>query len=127
MTKKKGFHIFLDTTNRILRIWVWGFWDVTEAQEFKEALRIKDTEINGSSKEWYLLMDLSESITPSQEVHNIMHAGLASLDRQRIRKRAILAGRSIAHFQALRQAQDTNLTVYSYFRSEDEAVRWLLN
>jgi hypothetical protein len=126
-TKRKGFHIVLDTTSRIVRIWAWGLWDVTVAQEFKEALHLKGQEINGSSKEWYLLMDLTACFTPPQEVRNLMLAGLTALDGQQIQKRAILAGRSIALFQVLRQTQDTHWPVYSYFRSEDEAVRWLID
>jgi len=124
---KRGFEISLDHARNIVKVRIWGFWDVELARKFEKEFKEKVTAVKTSGKDWYILMDLIASLTQSQEVQKIISKGLTFLKDQRPKKRAILADKSIILFQAETLAQDTYPQIYSYFQAEDNAIRWLLN
>jgi len=128
MTKKnKGFQISIDTTKHVLKIRLWGHWDVELGKEYLKELQEQIKNVNEKEKDWYLLMDLTEYLPQSQEIQNIIAEGLAILKEDKVEKRAILVHETIIQIPTETLSGKTRLQVYSYFQSEDDAVQWLLN
>ena len=124
--KKNGFEISVDQAWAFLTIRVWGFWDRELARQFKQACQAKVKEFDGENKNWQVLIDFMNSPVQLPEVLEIIREGLQLLKDQRIHKKAVLVKNSITHFQADTLFRGNGLQIYSYFRSEQDALQWLL-
>jgi serine/threonine-protein kinase len=129
MTEKyKGFRISLDATINVLKIRLWGYWDVELGKEYLRELKAQLNKVSKNErKDWYLLMDLTEYRPQSKEILHMIGEGLALLKEGKIEKRAILVLGSIIQLPREHLAQEAGSQIYSYFRSEDDAVQWLLD
>jgi hypothetical protein len=125
--QNKGFQISLDTARNILKIRLWGLWNVEMGKKYAEKLKEQIKSLNKKEEDWHLLMDLVEYSPQSQETQNIISEGLAFLKDYKIRKRAILIHRTPLQFPEQSLSQKIMLPIYSYFKSEDDAIRWLLD
>lgn len=123
----KGFYISLDAARNILKISLWGCWDVEVGKKYTEKLKKQIKNLNKKEENWHLLMDLIEYSPQSQEIQNMIREGLAFLNDYKIRKRAILIHGLPLQFSAQSLSQKIILPIYSYFKSEDDAIRWLLD
>ena len=122
--QKKGFEISFDPEKTLLKIRVWGFWDRELAQRFREGCKAKVNEINREGAQWQVLIDLTASCDQLQEIQEIINEGIEFLKTHM--KQAILVNNSITHFQMGHLFRTDGLQVSSYFKSEHDALRWLL-
>lgn len=122
--QKKGFEISFDPGKALLKIRVWGFWDRELAQRFREGCKAKVKEINREGAQWQILIDVTASCNQLQEIQEIINEGIEFLKTQK--KQAILVNNSITYFQMGRLFQPDGLQISSYFKSEHDALRWLL-
>lgn len=125
--QEQGFHISVDGTKAIVKIRFWGFWDMELAEQYRKKFEEQIRKINASEKEWYLLIDVMNYPSQLPEVQHIIDEGLALLEAHNIAKRAILVNGAITRFQTEALTGGTGIHIYSYFRTEDDAIRWLLN
>ena len=55
----RGFKISFDPIKSLLRVRIWGFWDVELAQKYEKAFMEKVEEFCRQGKAWYVFMDLT--------------------------------------------------------------------
>jgi hypothetical protein len=125
--KAKGYDIFFDQKSSILRFRFWGFWDAVLSERFKAELQKKVGEIRAKQQEWYVLADLREYSAQSQAVQKSLREAMSFLKEKGMKKTARVVNRTLTQLQIDRLSQEQGLTEYAFFRSEDEAIRWLLS
>jgi hypothetical protein len=69
---QKGFEISFDPERRILKVRVWGDWDMQLAKKFGSILREKIAEICKSEKVWYGLADFTDFFPLSETVESLL-------------------------------------------------------
>jgi len=123
----KGFEIVLDIRQHILRVRVWGAWDVGFVKKYKSALREKIEEIREGDKEWYALVDFTGFYPRSEEVQDMMCDQIATAGEQGMKKIACLGEESVSQLRLNKLFLTSNLQMSSFAESEEEAIQWLLN
>lgn len=123
----EGFQIALDQAKGIVKIRLWGFWDTKLAEEYRKTFQEQIADISANEKEWHLLIDITEYPSQLPEIQHIISEGLALLEHHNIIKRAILVNGAITPLEAKSLGRGGGAYIYSYFRSEEDAVRWLLS
>lgn len=124
--KNKGFHISIDTTKNVIKIRLWGQWDVELGKEYLKELKKQIKGVNENKNDWFLLMDLTEYLPQSQKIQSIIGEGLVLLKADKFKKKAVLVDGKIIHLPIESLSREPRLQIYCYFQSEDDAVQWLL-
>lgn len=123
--KKKGFQVEIDYPRAILRVKVWGFWTVDDAKAYVEAFRQKAALLVGEP--WYVLADISEFAAQKPEVSAFVEQTMAfAVDNGMVRA-ANLVDSALGKMQIARLSQATGLPEFSFFQSEQDAIRWLIS
>jgi hypothetical protein len=125
--KVKGYEIFFDQKSLMLRLRLWGFWDAALGERFKVELQKKVGEIRAKHQEWYVLGDLREYPAQSQAVQKSLYEAMSCLQEHGMKKAARVVSTAISQLQIDRLSREQGLPEYAFFRSEDEAIRWLLS
>jgi len=125
--KEEGFKISLDDARAILKVQVWGLWGMNLAEQYRKKFEEQNEKIKTSEKEWHLLIDVTEYPPQLPEIQSIINDGLVLLEDHKIKKRAILVNGTITQLQTESLTSGAGIYIYSYFRSESDAVRWLLS
>jgi len=121
-----GFDISYDDSINIVTLRLSGFWDMELGEKFEREFQEKVREVHANGKEWHLLLNLTRCPPQLQEVQNIVSRAMIFAKEAGMQKKAILVDGSIAPFQVDKLIQDPELQINFYFRSEDDAIRWLL-
>jgi len=124
--KEYRFEITTDLVRRILRLKVWGFWTVDEAQAYWEAFQYRVRPLLAGP--WYVLADIS-NFGPQKDDVNAIVAKTMDFARENGMVRAanlVLVDAALAKMLIARLSAATGLPAFSFFTSEDKAVAWLL-
>lgn len=121
---QRRFEVVADTKTGILKVRVWGFWDVEEAKAYLEEFRAKAGTVVGGT--WYVLADISEFPAQKTEVNDYVGQTMAFAVEHGMKRAANLVNSALTQMQISRLSADTGLPAYSFFKSESDAVQWLL-
>jgi len=124
---KKGYEISIDKARNLLKIRVWGFWDMEVAEKYENEFKKKIKEISASGKEWYTLVDVAEYSPQSEEVQRIVSERMVFAKEHGLKKEARIVHRVTTKFQMARLARESKLPMSSEFQSENEAIQWLMS
>ena len=125
--ESKGFEITLHDAQHIVRIRTWGCWDVELAKTYRGALREKIKEICDNDKQWGVLVDVTSLSPRSEDVQWMIDEPLAPAGKQGIKKLAYLGTKPAVQLRLTRRFRETDIPRYAFFKSQDEALRWLLS
>jgi hypothetical protein len=124
---ERGFQIDLDQARAIVKIRIWGVWNRALAEQYTQTLTAYFEQIKASQRQWRVLIDVSRYPLQLPEIQAVISQGVSRLQAYTTRKRAILVNGAITQFRPPDFMRGAGLRIYSYFRSEDDAIRWLLD
>ncbi|EYF06883.1 serine/threonine-protein kinase [Chondromyces apiculatus] len=139
---QRRFRITADLTNCIVRLKVWGFWDLAEGKAYVDEFLQKATLVaqEAASRSpastlapgadptlpWYVLADISEFSAQKPEVNACVEKTMEFARQHRMRRAANLVSSALSKMQIGRLSMDMKLPEYSFFQVEADAVAWLL-
>jgi len=119
------FQIAIDLPRRILKLRVWGFWTLDEAQAYWDDFQEKARPLLG--KPWYVLADVADFPPQKGEVNELVEKTMVLARKHgMVRAANLVTSSALAKMQISRLSTDTGLPSFSFFSSEAEAVDWLL-
>ncbi len=124
--KKKGYDISIDDAKHLLRLQLWGLWDLELGQQFIKEFQKKVEELGASQKTWYVLADITKFPPQIQEVQKFLSEGMLFAKTHGMEKAARIVDNTITKMQIERLSQESNLPPYAFFTDEAEAIAWLL-
>ncbi len=125
---KKGYNVSVDTTNKILKLHLWGLWDTTLAQRFTGEAKETILELSQQAPQgWYTLVDLSHFPPQFEEIQKIAAEIMTFEVDHGMKKAATLFNKMLIKLQMQRLAKQQHLPPGSFFQSEGEAIQWLLH
>lgn len=114
-----------DLSTGIVRLKVWGFWDVDEGKAYLDEFRAQASRVIG--RPWYVLADISEFAAQKPEVNAYVEKTMEFAVQNRMVRAANLVSSALSKMQIARLSMDMGLPEYSFFQVESEAVAWLLS
>ncbi|AKT36961.1 serine/threonine-protein kinase [Chondromyces crocatus] len=137
---QRRFRVVADLQHCIVRLKVWGFWDIHEARAYlddfraKAALVVNEAARSGASSDgsagegrpWYVLADISEFAAQKPEVNAYVEKTMEFARKHGMRRAANLVSSALSKMQIGRLSTDMRLPEYSFFQAESDAVAWLL-
>ena len=121
---KKGFLVTVDGATNVVRVDVWGFWDVKDGQRYWEEFERKTRPLLG--KPWYVLANISQFPPQKPEVSVFVEKTMKHAREHGLVRAANLVSSVLGRMQIQRLSVETGLPLYSFFTAEDDALRWLL-
>lgn len=121
---EKGFKIEADLSKRILRVRVWGFWSEKDAQSYREEFIAKSKQL--LSDKWFVLADISEYGMQTIEVQAVHSYLMRYATENGMLKAADVISRLLNTIQIERLSKESGIPMHSFFTSEDDAEKWLL-
>ena len=95
ISSEKGYRISVNTTRHILKVQVWGIWDMEDmelAESFRGELQEKVKEVSMNGTEWDVWGDFLELYPRSKEVCRVMGDGIMFAIKHGMRKAVHLEG-----------------------------------
>jgi hypothetical protein len=123
----KGFEIATDIRRHLLRVTLWGFWDVELAKKYRYAMREKIEEIVANGKEWYAIADFTQFYPRSTDVQRIIREQFETAKERGMKKIVYLGEKSAIQLRLDTGFLINNVLEYSFVESEADAIQWLLN
>lgn len=124
---EKGYTIALDTQQNILKFRLWGMWDQKLAQQFEKEIKAKILEISQHAPQgWFSLIDLSQFPPQLKDIQDMATDVMGFEITHGMKKSATLVAQTMTKLQIRRLATQQGFDPGSFFQSEDEARRWLL-
>ncbi|MDC3982914.1 serine/threonine-protein kinase [Polyangium jinanense] len=121
---KKGFLVTVDGATNVVRVDVWGFWDLGDGKGYWEEFERKTRPLLG--KPWYVLANISNFPPQKPEVSAFIEKTMTHARQHGLVRAANLISSALGRMQIQRLSVETGLPVYSFFTTEGEALRWLL-
>jgi serine/threonine protein kinase len=121
---QRRFQVTTDPSTGILRVKVWGFWDIEEGKAYLEEFRQKASTLLG--KPWYVLADIADFQAQKPDVSPYVEQTMTFARENGMRRAANLVNSALSKMQISRLSADTGLPEYSFFTVESQAVAWLL-
>lgn len=116
----------VDEARRILRFKLKGFWHGGVMSRFEETFQSQINELAALGGGFCVLVDLSEYPSQNQEVQaGHMRCMGYAIDHGMIRS-AHLVDSALTDVQMRRMTQQVDPTRFAHFRTEEEALAWLL-
>ncbi len=125
--QNKGFTFSIDTERNIIKICLWGIWDRKLIEQYTREYQKQAGMVKDNGQEWNLLMDLTGYSHQAPEIQRMLCKELARLKKYTIKREAILVRGPIVRFPIECVSQKPETLFFSYFQSESDAIRWLLN
>ena len=125
--KEKGHQIEFDPKDRILKLKLWGFWDKTSGEQFRQEFIQKSKTIWKNGQKWYILANLSNYPPQSDEVQKIFSEAMVFARDHGLKKAARVVDKMTTQLQFNRLSQEIDFQAYAFFHSEEEARAWLLD
>jgi hypothetical protein len=97
------------------------------AKTYRGALRERIKEIYDNGKQWGVLVDVTALSPRSEDVQRMIDEPLVPAGKQGIKKLAYLGTKPAVQLQLTRRFRETDIPRYAFFKSQDEALRWLLS
>ncbi len=120
----KGFEVSSMLANNIVRVRVWGLWDETDAKAYWEKFQSVAQRYVG--KKWYVLADITDFPPQKPEVHAYVERTMAYARKNGLVRAANLVDSALSRMQVARLSSETELPSYTFFRTEEDAIRWLV-
>lgn len=118
---KNDFKIATDPVTKIIRIELWGYWDLATARRFHTEFGEISRQAQRSGGAFRTLVDMSNFEVQSAVVAEANGEFLDSAPDSDAGKVAIVSNRALLRIQSARIAPRAN----RYFTSVDEALAWL--
>jgi len=125
--KEKGYELIFDETRRVLQIRLWGLWDAELAKNFVGEFEKTVQEIGATGKQWYILADITRFPPQFSEIQQFLTKAMGMTKTYGMKKAARIVDNTITKLQIARLSEETHFPENSFFRSEDEAIQWLLS
>lgn len=125
--KEKGYELIFDETSRVLNIRLWGFWDGELAKKFTGEFEKQVQEASAAGTGWYVLADITRFPPQFPEIQRFLTEAMGMAKTHGMKKAARIVDNTITKLQIARLSKETNFPEHSFFRSEDEAMQWLLS
>lgn len=120
-----GFRIVQDRKQRLVRLELWGLWSDALGEEFRTACTAAFRAIH-SGESWAVLADISR-YPPQRPTVQQVHADMMELSvKLGITRAANLVSSALSRLQIKRLSEESGLPLFSFFSSEPEALKWLL-
>lgn len=123
--KENLFSISFDRSQQVLKLQLWGFWDVETSEaflrEFVNAIRTERL----SEKEWYILADVTRFLPQRKEILPLLSQVMRLAKQHGVKKAARLVDNTITQMQCSRLSQESHFPENAFFQSEDAAIQWL--
>lgn len=123
---KRGFEITSDPAQCLLKICIWGVWDDEMGAAYARTFREQTAQIPVNAGTWQMLLDLTGYLFQPKAIEKLIGQTLMSLSNYTIRKRAVISRGPIVHFPTGDTIPEQGFPIYSYFWSEEDALRWLM-
>jgi len=120
----KGFEVYADYSKSILRLRVWGFWDIEDGKAYWEEFKRVAESLVG--KKWYVLADISQFPAQRPDVNAFVEKTMVFARSHGMVRASNLVSSALSRMQIARLSGETGLPAYTFFQSEEEAIRWLL-
>lgn len=124
--KEKGYYIEFDSQRRLLKLNLWGFWDQTLGEQFRQEFVEKIDAMSKDEQEWCILASLSNYPPQSDEVQKIISEAMVFAKNHGLKKIARVINKMTTQLQFKRLSQEIDFQSYAFFHSEKEAEAWLL-
>ncbi|TKD10120.1 serine/threonine protein kinase [Polyangium fumosum] len=121
---KKGFLVTVDGATNVVRVDVWGFWDVGDGKGYWEEFERKTKPLLGNP--WYVLANISNFPPQKPDVSAFVEKTMTHARENGLVRAANLVSSALGRMQIQRLSVETGLPLYSFFTTEAEALRWLL-
>lgn len=122
---KRGYTITVESSQQLLRLVFWGFWDSDTAERMARDFEQKVSRAITPDTPWNILADLSEFPPQSADVQAILAKTMLFAKQHGLHKAARVISSAITKIQIARLSQEQNLPENSFFYTEDEALQWL--
>ena len=121
---KKGSEFSLDTTRRILKFKLWGLWDEEHLKTFQEGVKANLAQLGPGPFAVYV--DIIEYPPQHPNISKGAQEMMALAVRTGMRKAAHLVNKNMTELQVKRLADEIGAQNFRFFRTEKEAMDWLL-
>ncbi|GAK56779.1 protein kinase [Candidatus Vecturithrix granuli] len=125
--KEKGHQITYDSKHRILKLALWGFWDRSLGEQFRQDFIEEINKFWRGAREWHILADLSNYPPQSEEVQKIVRDAMLFAKAHGLKRAARVVDKMTTQLQFKRLSQEIDFQSYAFFHSEQEAQAWLLD
>jgi hypothetical protein len=123
---RKGFEIALEPIQQILRLRVWGDWDLRMINIYGKALQEKIADIVARDTIWLILVDMRH-FTPQSKVRSLLNRQLTLTNQIRLKKIGYLVAHREHAVGNPEATPSSDSLQQAYFESEPDAIAWLLN
>lgn len=123
VTGNKGFEIAINIRRHILRVRLWGLWDVELAKKYKYALAEKMREIHGNGGGWYGLADFTRCYPKSEKVQYMIREYIEAAGEQGMKNIVYLGDKSDLQLRLDQVFSENGEHVFA--GSEQEAIQYL--
>jgi serine/threonine-protein kinase len=121
---KKGFLVTVDCATNVVRVYVWGFWDIKDGKGYWEEFERKTRPLLG--KPWYVLANITHFPPQKPEVSVFVEKTMKHARENGLVRAANLVSSALGRMQIQRLSVETGLPLYSFFTTDGDALRWLL-
>lgn len=120
---KEKYKIEVDLDKKILRFKAWGFWSEEDGRLFYEEFLAKSKPL--INDKWFVLADISEFGVQKKEVQAI-HGDLMKYSAENgMVKAANLISRLLNQIQIEKLFKESGFPSHAFFKSKDDAEKWL--
>jgi hypothetical protein len=123
---RKGFEIALEPIQHILRLRVWGDWDLRMMSIYGKALQEKIADIVARDTIWLILVDMRH-FTPQSKMRSLLNRQLTLTNQIRLKKIGYLVAHREHAISKPEATPSSDSLQQAYFESEPDAIAWLLN
>jgi len=120
---KKRFEIEVDLDKKILRFKAWGFWSKKEGKLFYEEYLAKSKPL--INDKWVVLADISEFGIQKKEVQAVNIDLMKYSAANGMVKAANLISRLLNQIQIEKLFKESKFPSHAFFKSKDDAEKWL--
>ncbi len=120
----KGFEVRADLKLGILRLRVWGFWDIEDGQAYWAQFKHEADLLIG--KPWHVLADISQFPAQRPDVNAYVEKTMLYARSNGMVRASNLVSSALSRMQIARLSAESGLPAYTFFQSEEAAVKWLL-
>ena len=120
----KGFDFKVDSERRLLTFRLWGLWDEQTVRAFQDGFR-ENLETLGPGP-FRVYVDVAEFPPQRTDVGRGAQEMMALATKSGMTKAAHLVGKAMTELQIKRLAAEVNAPEFRFFKTEKEALDWLM-
>ncbi|MBM4259470.1 MAG: hypothetical protein FJ147_26670 [Deltaproteobacteria bacterium] len=125
MDKRYSFSI--DTTRRLMKFRMWGFWEEAEGKEFAKDFNAHVDKVKTLGEGFYVVVDASNYPVQRKEIQDVHQAGMQYAVTSGMKKSANVVGSAVSRLQLRLLSQNADTTKFGWFQTEAEAEQWIFS